>query len=718
MRRSVRKFTNFLRVRVTTLMLLFACGFLPQMAVGQPDYPISLLADTINLNQSTGVLTATGNVHIFFGDTVLSASSIIYDSRLGQITAEGPIVITDASGTVVLADFADLSTDLQTGLVRGARLLLAGQMQLTATEYERTKGRFDTLNNVVASACQICAERPVPAWQIRAKQVIRDEQNKQIHFRSATIEIFGQPVFYLPYMRIPDASVRRATGFLNPVILSSEYFGDGVKLPYYLVLGHHADVTITPTLNFDGATVVDAEYRHRFANGMFEAFGALAIRDEFNDFGRGFLKVDGVFEVFDNVTLSFGATAISDNGFLRQYNYNNTDRLINELSFSRYRDRGYVSLVAAHMFSLRDSENNDTIPLVLPEFNYRGYRSDPVLGGKFGYEISLVGLSRKLGEDVLRVGAGLDYRVELNLPLGLRASGFVNIDADIYRVWNSVVFPETILISAHPSVGANIRWPLAKTTPNARHIFEPIVQLLFTADPAFNDPVPNEDSQQAEFDDTNLFDLNRFPGRNVTETGYRANIGATYTVYDNNGWSLGLAGGLIVRSEPLDLFADDTLLGGSTSDILGAISFESAPDFNVIGRFLFDDKLNFKRSDTQFSTSFGKWGVSGTAIYLAADILALASAERGEGTIDVQYRIAPNWALDFNWKRDLLENLDVSAGFGATYGNECIEIGVSLSRRFTSSNNVVPSTDINLTLQLAGFGGTSTTEWPAARCAY
>jgi LPS-assembly protein len=703
---------------MAVLSVLVACAIAPQIAAAQSDNPISLLADTINLNQTTGLLSATGNVQVFFGDTVLSASSIIYDSRTGLITAQGPITITDASGTVILADFAELSSDLQRGLIQGAKLLLADQMQLAATEFERTDGRFDTLTNVVASACQVCAARPVPVWQIRARQVIRDDERKQIHFRSATFEVFGLPVFYLPYMRIPDPSVRRASGFLSPVILSSEYFGDGIKLPYYLVLGDHADATITPTLSFSGASIIDAEYRQRFTNGGFDTFGAIAINDEFGEFGRGFLTVDGSFDIINEVTLSFKAAAISDNGFMRQYNYNDTDRIVSELKFSRYRNRSYFSLAAAIMNSLRDDENNDTIPFVFPEFTYRGYRTDPLLGGKFGYEFNTVGLSRAVGEDYLRIGTGIDYRVPIDLPLGLRASGFVNLDADIYRVWNSVDFPETPLISMHPSIGADIRWPLSKVTQNARHIFEPVVQILFTADPAFNDLVPNEDSQQAEFDETNLFELNRFPGRDATETGFRANIGATYTIYDNDGWSLGLAGGLVVRSEPSDLFDEDTLLGGSRSDILGAVSFEFAPNFNVIGRFLFDDSFDFKRSETQFSTSFDKWDVGGSFVYLAADSLALASDERSEGTIDAQYRIANNWALDFDWKRDLLENRDVSAGMGVTYGNECIEIGLSLSRRFTSSNNVVPSTDFNLTVQLAGFGGSSSNDWPAAQCAY
>jgi LPS-assembly protein len=718
MRTHIGNILKLIRHRVTALLMLVASGIAPQFAIAQQDDRISLLADTINLDQTSGLLSATGNVQVFFGDTVLSASSIVYDSRNGLITAQGPLTITDTSGVVILADFAELSNDLQRGLIQGAKLLLAEKMQLVTTEFERTEGRFDTLNNVVASACQVCASRPVPVWQIRARQVIRDDKLKQIHFRNATFEVFGMPVLYLPYMRIPDPSVRRASGFLSPVILSSEYFGDGIKLPYYLVLGDHADATITPTLNFSGATVIDAEYRQRFANGGFDTFGAVAINDEFGEFGRGFLKIDGRFDVFDDVALEFSATALSDNGFMRQYNYDDTDRIVSELKFSRYRNHSYFSLAAAIMNSLRDDEDNDTIPFVFPEFSYRGYRTDPLLGGKLGYEFNTVGLSRLEGEDYLRIGAGADYRVPIDLPLGLRASGFVNLDADIYRVWNSTDFPGEPLISVHPSIGADIHWPLSKITPNARHIFEPVVQLLYTADPAINDLVPNEDSQQAEFDETNLFELNRFPGRDVTETGFRANIGATYTIYNNDGWSLGLAGGLVIRSEASDLFGEDTLLGGSRSDILGAVSFESAPNFSVIGRFLYDDKFNFKRSETQFTTSFDKWDIGGSFVYLAADTLALASDERSEGTIDAQYRMAGNWALDFDWKRDLLENRNVSAGMGVTYGNECIEIGLSLSRRFTSSNNVMPSTDINLKVQLAGFGGSSSNDWPAAQCAY
>ena len=45
----------------------------------------------------------------------------------------------------------------------------------------------------------------------------------------------------------------------------------------------------------------------------------------------------------------------------------------------------------------------------------------------------------------------------------------------------------------------------------------------------------------------------------------------------------------------------------------------------------------------------------------------------------------------------------VRAGVGLTYTNECVDISLSASRRFTSSTILAPSTDISLTVGLRGF---------------
>ena len=43
---------------------------------------------------------------------------------------------------------------------------------------------------------------------------------------------------------------------------------------------------------------------------------------------------------------------------------------------------------------------------------------------------------------------------------------------------------------------------------------------------------------------------------------------------------------------------------------------------------------------------------------------------------------------------------------GITYGNECTEFDLSVSRRYTSSDNLPPSTSIGFSLRLAGIGET------------
>jgi LPS-assembly protein len=55
------------------------------------------------------------------------------------------------------------------------------------------------------------------------------------------------------------------------------------------------------------------------------------------------------------------------------------------------------------------------------------------------------------------------------------------------------------------------------------------------------------------------------------------------------------------------------------------------------------------------------------------------------------------------------------AGLGVEFLNECVRLDVSLSRRFTSSTSVTPTTDFNLSLDLVGFGG-SGTGGPARTC--
>ena len=87
------------------------------------------------------VLTARGNVEAYQGTTRLRASAISYDEKTGALVITGPITIEDGEDVVIVADQAELSRDLQNGLLTGARMVLNQQLQLAAVEMNRVGGR-------------------------------------------------------------------------------------------------------------------------------------------------------------------------------------------------------------------------------------------------------------------------------------------------------------------------------------------------------------------------------------------------------------------------------------------------------------------------------------------------------------------------------------------------------------------------------------------------
>ena len=188
----------------------------------------SLIADNINVDPQ-GRVTATGNVEVFFDGTRLNAESVSYTRDGDTLTITGPIRVTDASGTIFLADQAELDRDLQDGVLISARLVLDQQLQIAANEIARVGGRYTRLDRVVASSCEICAANPIPFWEIRAARVVHDTQERQLYFTNAQLRVIGVPIVFLPRLRLPDPTLKRANGFLIPEIQRNSELGTGVK---------------------------------------------------------------------------------------------------------------------------------------------------------------------------------------------------------------------------------------------------------------------------------------------------------------------------------------------------------------------------------------------------------------------------------------------------------------------------------------------------------
>jgi LPS-assembly protein len=182
---------------------------------------------------------------------------------------------------------------------------------------------------------------------------------------------------------------------------------------------------------------------------------------------------------------------------------------------------------------------------------------------------------------------------------------------------------------------------------------------------------------------------------------------------------MGLTLGRVLRSSDEADFAEGTGLAGRWSDYVGAVSLDFGWGLGLVNRALFDPDLVFRRNEFAMVYNGDRGALRAAYTYLAADdsnpILG-PQRETNEFALDARVRVHPNWELRGLWRYDLAENSNLRAGAGITYGNECAEFNLSVSRRYTTSSNVPPSTSIGFTVRLSGVGDNGERKWPARVC--
>ncbi|MEM9012861.1 MAG: LPS assembly protein LptD [Pseudomonadota bacterium] len=683
------------------------------------DLPVALIADDVRYEAESERLIARGNVEVFYGERTLTADEIVYDAQAGTITATGDLILRNPDGTTVYADIATLDPELRNGLVQGARTLISSQFRVASVEARRVESRYNTLYRAVASACEVCEEHPTPIWQIRAERVIHDEQTRQIHYENAYFDVFGVTVAWLPYFRHPDPSVERATGFLSPRLLSSEIFGYGTKIPYFVVIDDQSDATITPFITTNQGLIMEGEYRRRFARGYLDFYGSITPDDdEFLDVFRGHLDVFGSYFLTDTIQAYADINAASDDSYLREFDFSETDRLTSVLGVASFRPNGFWELNGVRFQSLRDAPDElpGLVPNALPEFEMRQIVPQTVAGGTLAFDASGYALFRNNSTNSFRFSAEADWERDWITPRGLVLRSFGEFGVDLFGSEGDDVVPDGTSTRFRPLIGGEVRYPTALRTANAMHYLEPIAQLIFAGSGGNGPGIPNEDSLLVEFDETNLFDISRFPGEDRFEPGFRSNVGVRYERVADNGTSISFLVGNVFRVDADPVFTEGTGLTGTTSDVVTALTLSFPPYFKLTNRALFDETFNFSRNEAIFSLDYAGATLNSSLVLLEEDTAQGAPEDRAELLLQGGYELTPNWAISGFFRQDLVEGSVVRAGGALSYTTDCVGIDVSVSRRFTTSLNVAPSTSAGLNIRVAEFSTGDRRGRPRSRC--
>ncbi|ETX30687.1 LPS-assembly protein LptD [Roseivivax isoporae] len=701
-----------IRAALLSCLLLAPAALRAQEAATET--PALLVADRVSI-EGRSRLVAEGNVEALHEGNRLEATRVVYDQEAGALTIEGPVRLIDPEGSVLVADSADLDSDFENGLLRGARLVLDEQLQLASVEARRVNGRYTALEKVAVTSCQVCGRNEVPLWQIRASRVVHDEAEQQIYFDNAQFRVLDVPIAYLPRLRVPDPTLTRARGFLTPTFRTSTLLGFGIKVPYFVPVGDHQDFTFTPYVSPVTRTL-ETRYRRAFRYGSIEVNTAVSQDTLIDDETRAYLFAEGEFDLPRRFKLSFDIETTSDEAYLNDYDYSSKDRLDSAIALTRATPDSFFLAELIHYQTLRDSERDSTQPTIILHSSYERRYFPDLIGGELRVGTIAHGHYRYSdrdtdgnddddivdGRDVARVTADASWRRRFTLAGGIRAGVLAQLWADRFEVRQDATSSESES-QLTPGLSAELRWPWTRTGfGGSRTLIEPVLQTAWVGGERFDNP--NDESTRAEFDEGNLLSLSRFPAADRRERG-RVTAAGLRWLYDNpTGWSAGLTVGRLWREEEDDAFTRTSGLDDRNSDVLIAGHFATFDGFALTARGLLEpDGSAFSKAEASALWQNDRIALEASYLLLGQDPDEDRDGSVSEWSFDGAYVFNDTWSGDAYGRYDLSDNRFARAGLGLTYENECVGVNFSVSRRFASSTNLEPSTDFGLTVALKGF---------------
>jgi len=684
---------------------------IPAPAAEPPSIHFS--ADEVQYDETLGIVTATGHVEVQYEDRLLSADTITYNQRRDMVTATGNIVILEPTGEVTFAEYAEVSGDLKNGIAQDLRLVLADKSRLAANGARMTGGTQTELSKAVYSPCELCRDNPErpPLWQIKSVRVLHDKDRKQIEYKDAWLELGGIPVAYTPYLSHPDPTVKRRSGFLAPSFGNSGSLGFLVRTPYFWAIDEESDATFTPTMTSSEGPVLAGQYRKRTQHGRFEVDASLT-QDSAEDV-RGHIDALGRFDIDPTWRSGFDLQRTTDDTYMRRYKFPRDDEstLTSRAFAEGFRGRNYARVEGLAFQNLRTDIDSAEIPYVLPWLSYSHVGQPTPRGAYTTLDTSLLALTRYGdGRETRRLSSIAGWHLPYTGPMGDVYRLSATLQTDVYHVNNHLISDDRDFDGASgrafPQLQLDWRYPFIRPGANISQTVEPIVS--FIASPHGQNPerIPNEDSIEIEFDDTNLFSSNRFSGVDRIETGPRVAYGLQWSAYHNRGGSVSALVGQSYRLHEDDSLPEGSGLEDQMSDYVGRLQVSPGKYLSLGYRTRLDhDDLAARRNE--FSMSSGTDPVKLSLSYSFFDQLEGSEfTEREQISSYLETRLTRFWRTGFSLVRDMTQGTGGwrTIGLRLAYEDECFLFTTDVRREFYQDRDLNPETVVLFGLSFKTLG--------------
>ncbi|MDX2158748.1 MAG: LPS assembly protein LptD [Hyphomicrobiaceae bacterium] len=718
--------------------------------------PLYLQGDELIYDTRNNRVVARGNVEIYYNNYILTADEVIYDQGANTLIAQGNAQLKEPNGNIVKGDRIETTADFRDAFIQSLSLIGRDDTRIAARKAVRKDGNVTEFEQGKFTPCKNDPGKP-PLWCLSAQRVVHDQQAATITYQDAQFELFGVPIIYLPYFQHADPSVKRRSGFLAPEYSTNTNLGFGTSLPYYFAIAPNADFTFDPKVWSKQGILYQGEWRHRVAiggiTGQYNVKLAGIDQDSDNlpdgtdpakrarlDGWRGSVQTKGVFSLSSWWKFGWDATIESDDTFRRFYKLDNilqTDR-INTAWLQGLSDRNYFGMQFYQFGGLLLEDSPASESRVHPVIDWSYIVGQPVLGGELSFNSNAQSISRSDGTDSSRVAFDASWRRKLIDGLGQVWTPFAYARADVTTFTNgfdpdtTTSIGEDTITRAIGAVGIKYAYPFVAHTSAGAHVVEPVGQVVARPAHVSQRRLPDEDAKSLIWDDTLLFDVDKFSGWDRIETGTRANVGLQYTFQAASGGYARFIAGQSFHVAGTNPFADPGRVPYDTVDANGIQSSTTianfspnsgldtdrsdyvigayiAPiqNFRLVGQSRFDEQeLSLRRQNVYSSLALGPLSLQAQYAYTRDDPQLGIYTSQQEVIGGAGLKLTDNWSVQGLARFDIDERLWLQEQFQIKYSDECFVLTASYIENHINNPtlDIKPDRTVMLRFELKHLG--------------
>ncbi len=701
----------------------------------EEDMEIYFSADELEANEDNGVIMAKGNVVVTRGNLQLTADRMYYNQRSDVITAEGNVVLVEEDGSVLYTDEIKLSDKMSRAAINKVKVIMRDETRIWADSFVKKANDNKQMRNASYTACDMCEGRS-PLWQIDARKVNYDAEGQNINYNDAVVRIKDVPVFYLPFLSHPSPEVKRRSGLLMTSMGSSSYLGQYLQPMYFWDISDQTDIIFSPYLTTDRDVVLGGQYRQYFYNGHIKMEGTY-LEDNGKNYEkvpyrrfsrpehRGNLFLDARYELNDYWVANLDFNYSSDVFYLKDLNLAGRDNawLTSKLAFERFEGRDYAAIEGYHYqltsYNLKMADADEyrsrmkSKPLVAPFMEYENISTPNKYGAYIKTNLSSASVYRENDEESQRASMINSWELPYTSRYGEQYKFVASLKSDLYYVSDYMYRPnreyDGTLARIFPQAGVEWRLPFVRASDDSRQILEPVIVAAF-APKNDNDAekIPDADSVDAQFDDTNILSLDRYAGYDRNDDGSRISYGLNWSSY---GDILGRTSAFVAQTYQ---FSDDSSFMRAVnekdrlSDYVGRVYASPHKYLDLNYRFRLD-KDNFELKYNELGARLGTdiFNVYTSYIYLQPNQNSYyVNDARKELYLSLNSKLTRDWSAGIYDRIDLTDHGgSLEHGGHLTYEDECLRLSFAVKKYNYDDPTLDNDYEIGVTFFFKTLGG-------------